>query len=450
VRTNLRAKNLEVTHEGATAAIINAEQQLRRSVMSCLLFEREFYEDGEDIAERIKKLAEKTDPMVVATIAYEARNIMQLRHVPLLLLEVLSRTASGRTWIVEGREVGMVASTVERVIQRADEMAEFIAIYTGGGDRRKAKKGHGRQFSAQIMRGLAMAFRNFDDYQLAKYDRDGAVKLKDVMRIVRPKPITPEEKVRFAAARAGTLAAPDTWEVALSGGADKKETFERLLRDRKLGYLALLRNLRNMANANVDPDLVREAILLRKGAARVLPFRFIAAARAVPQLEPWLDKALIAQIGELHPFSGRTTVLVDVSGSMDYALSGKSDLKRIDAAAALAAIFPGEVRLLTFSTSVVEVPPRRGMAGVDAIIKSQSHGGTYLGAAVTRANQLGGDRIVVISDEQTADRVPDPEFKRAYMINVASAKNGIGYGKWTHIDGFSENIFRFMREFEAG
>ena len=61
---------------------------------------------------------------------------------------------------------------------------------------------------------------------------------------------------------------------------------------------------------------------------------------------------------------------------------------------------------------------------------------------------MGGDRIVVISDEQTADRVPDPVAKHAYMINVASNKNGVGYGRWTHIDGFSENVFRFMREFE--
>lgn len=443
MRTNRRAKNLETTHEGATAAIINAEAQLRRSVMSCLLFENEFYEDGQEIAGRIKKLGEAVDPERVAEIAIEARNMMHLRHAPLLLLEVLSRTGAGRT-------DRLVSNTIERCVQRADEMAEFIAIYTGGGDRRTAKKGHGRQFSAQVMRGLAMAIRNFDDYQLAKYDRDGKVKLKDVLRIVRPKPVDEAEALRWKLAREGKLPAPDTWEVALSGGADKKETFERLLKERKLGYLALLRNLRNMVSAGVDSDLIREAILLRKGASRVLPFRYIGAARAAPQLEPWLDKALIASIGEMVPFSGKTTILVDVSGSMDWKLSEKSDLKRIDAAAALASIFPGEVRILTFSNNVVEVPPRRGMAGIDAVVRSQAHGGTYLGAAVTHANGMGGDRLVVISDEQTADRVPVPVAKFAYMINVASNKNGVGYGRWTHIDGFSENVFRFMREFEAG
>lgn len=442
MRTNRRAKNLEKTHEGATAAIINPEQQLRRSVMSCLLFENEFYEDGQEIAGRIRTLAEATKPEIVAQIASDARNVMHLRHAPLLLLEVLSRTGAGRT-------DQLVAKTIETCIQRADEMAEFIAIYTNGGDRRKADKGRGRQFSAQVMRGLALAFRKFDDYQLAKYDRDGKVRLKDVLRIVRPKPVDEAEAARWLLAREGKLPAPDTWEVALSGGADKKETFERLLSERKLGYLALLRNLRNMVGAGVDMETIRQAILLRKGAARVLPFRFIGAARAAPQLEPYLDQALIAQIGEMPKFAGETVILVDVSGSMDTKLSAKSDLKRIDAAAALASIFPGNVRVFSFSYQAVEVPPRRGMAGIDAIVSSQAHGGTYLGEAVKTANRIGGDRLVVISDEQTADAVPAPAFKHAYMINVASYKNGVGYGRWTHIDGFSENVFRFMREFES-
>jgi len=442
-RTNLRPKNNERTHEGAVAAITNAEQQLRRSVMSCLLFESEFYEDGEEISSRIKRLAEAADPAVVSKIAIEARALMHLRHAPLLLLEVLSRTGAGRT-------DGLVSRTIWRTIQRADEMAEFIAIYTRGGDRRTAKKGHGRQFSAQMMKGIALALPTFDAYQLAKYDRAGKVKLKDVFRIVRPKPANDDQAKFWKAAVDGTLPAPDTWEVALSGGADKKEAFTRLLTENKLGYMALLRNLRNMAQADVDRDLVIEKIKLRKGAARVLPFRYIAAARAAPQFEPAIDQALIASIEEAAPFTGRTLILVDVSGSMDHKLSAKADLTRVDAAAALASIMPGEdVRVMTFSNNVIEVPRRLGMAGVEVILRSQMHSGTYLGKAVEIANQIGGDRIVVISDEQTADRVPDPAFKFAYMINVASNKNGVGYGKWTHIDGFSESVFKFMRALES-
>jgi hypothetical protein len=201
-----------------------------------------------------------------------------------------------------------------------------------------------------------------------------------------------------------------------------------------------------MVSADVDTDLMRQAILARKGADRVLPFRYVAAARACPQMEPALDQALSEAIAELPPLSGKTIVLVDVSGSMNDRLSSKSDLTRMDAAAALASLIHGDLRVFTFSQALVEVPPRRGMAGVDAIIRSQAHGGTALAGAVKAINDnFPCDRLIVITDEQATDgRVPDPVAKRAYMVNVASSKNGVGYGRWTHLDGFSEGILRWI------
>jgi len=133
---------------------------------------------------------------------------------------------------------------------------------------------------------------------------------------------------------------------------------------------------------------------------------------------------------------------------MDAKLSAKSDLRRVDAAATLASIIPGTVRVLTFSNRTVEIPARLGMAGVDAVINSQSHGGTDLGGAVLAANRLKADRLIVISDEQSHTPVPDPEAERAYMINVASNRNGVGYGRWTQVDGFSEAVLRFISEHE--
>jgi hypothetical protein len=123
----------------------------------------------------------------------------------------------------------------------------------------------------------------------------------------------------------------------------------------------------------------------------------------------------------------------------------------MDVAATLAAIFPGDdVRVFTFSNDVVEVAARRGMAGIDTIRLSQMHQGTYLGRALQTVDHIGADRLIVITDEQSHDTVPQPVTKHAYLINVASHQNGVGYGRWTHIDGFSENVIRFMREFEAG
>jgi 60 kDa SS-A/Ro ribonucleoprotein len=299
--------------------------------------------------------------------------------------------------------------------------------------------------------GLARAFCKFDEYQLGKYDRDGAVKLRDVLRLVRPKPKDDVQSALWKRVLDRTLQTPDTWEVALSGGADKKEAFTRLLKEEKLGYLALLRNLRNMAQAGVDDTLVKNAIIARKGGAqRVLPFRYIAAARAAPQYEPAIDQALCAAIDEMAPLIGRTVVLVDVSGSMMEKLSAKSDMRRVDAAAALASIVRGDIRVFTFDTGCEELAARRGMAGVDNIVKRVG-GGTMLGQAVSRINDLRNiDRLIVITDEQSHDRVPEPVAKHAYMINVASNRNGVGYGpRWCHIDGFSEGVIRFIHEHEV-
>ncbi|MDQ0462565.1 hypothetical protein QO010_000313 [Caulobacter ginsengisoli] len=419
-----------VTYEGAPAVVLTAEQALRRSVLSCLLWETEFYEGGVTIADRIESLAGEVEVQVLADLAVEARERFKLRHAPLILLVALSRRKAG----------ALTAQTIERVIQRADELSEFLVLYWRGGKRPLAK---------QVKLGLGRALAKFDAYQLAKYDREGPVRLRDVLFLTHPKPKDEAQAALWKQLAERGLPSPDTWEVALSGGADKKATFERLLAENRLGYLALLRNLRNMDQAGVDPEAVKAAILARRGAERVLPFRYVAAARAAPRFEPWLDQALTETVLESPVPDGRTIVLVDVSGSMDWQLSQRSDLKRIDAAAALASIVPGDVRVFTFSNGVVEVPPRRGMAGVDAVIRSQPHGGTELGKAVAHVNRLPHERLIVVTDEQSSDPVPDPVAARAYMINVASAKNGVGYGRWTHIDGFSESVLRFIAEHEA-
>jgi len=417
------------THQAAPAKRCSPEQQLRRSVMACLLWEKQFYEDGKDIASRIMEEAANVSAETVFSIAHEARNVHGLRHAPLMLLtDLIRRGGPG------------VSDAVAATIRRADEMAELIAIYWKDGK---------RPLSKQMKLGLAKAFGKFSEYQLAKYDREGAVRLRDVLFLVHPKPKDEDQAALFKRVADRQLVTPDTWEVALSGGADKKETFERLISDGKLGYLALLRNLRNMMDAGCDRQIIADAIVARKGAELVFPFRYVAAARACPQMEAYIDQALCEAVATAPRLSDVTVVLVDVSGSMNDKLSAKSDMTRMDAAAALASVVNGDVRVFTFSHTLVEVPPRRGMAGVDAVIRSQPHGGTYLGQAVSAINEnIPYDRLIVITDEQSADRVPDPKGK-GYMINVASAKNGVGYGAWSHIDGFSESVIRFISEVES-
>lgn len=426
------------THEGAVAKHINAELQLRRSVMAHMLWEAEFYEDGQSIAARIIDCIKRVAPEKVAAIAIEAREQMKLRHVPLLIVREMARLATHRE---------LVASTLARIIQRPDELAEFLAIYW------KDKK---QPLSAQVKRGLAAAFQKFDAYSLAKYNRDGAIKLRDVLFLCHAKPKDEAQAATWKQLIDGTLSVPDTWEVSLSAAGkegDKKTIWERLLAEGKLGALALLRNLRNMQQAQVSMEAIKAALGSMK-AERVLPFRFIAAATYAPTLEPQLEAAMFRCITDKAKFSGATVLLVDVSGSMDAVISSKSDLRRVDAACGLAMLLRElceDIAIVTFSTTAVLVPSRRGFALRDAISHSQPHGSTELGVALqaihtdTRINKYA--RLIVITDEQSADKVPDPKGK-GYVINVASAQNGVGYGAWTHIDGWSEAVVDYIMQSE--
>src|SRR5215813_10393184 len=283
------------THEGAPARNISPELQLRRSVLACLLWESQFYEDGVEIAGRIAELVPKVAAEKVAAIAVEARAKMKLRHAPLLLVREMARHKTHRA---------PVSETLARVIQRADELAEFVAIYWKDGR---------VPLSGQVKKGLAAAFPKFDEYQLAKYDRGGPIKLRDVLFLAHAKPRDEAQAEVWKKLIAGTLATPDTWEVALSSGADKREAWERLLRERKLGGLALLRNLRNVREAGVDEALVASAIRTMN-TARVLPFRFLAAPRNAPKWEEALEEAMLKSVAETEKMPGKTIVLVDVSG----------------------------------------------------------------------------------------------------------------------------------------
>ena len=307
------------THEGGRARNISTEAQLRRSVLACLLWEQQFYEDGVEIAGRIAELVPKVAAEKVAALAVEARESMKLRHAPLLLVREMARHASHRK---------LVADTLERVIQRADELCEFVAIYWKDGR---------VPLSAQVKKGLAAAFPKFDEYQLAKYDRGGPIKLRDVLFLSHAKPRDDAQAGVWKRLVWGKLATPDTWEVALSAGADKREAWERLLAENKLGALALLRNLRNMREAGVDEDLVLKALRSMR-TDRVLPFRFLAAARYAPQWETALEEAMLKSVSAQAKLPGRTALLVDVSGSMTAPLSRRSEMLRTDAAYGLAVL----------------------------------------------------------------------------------------------------------------
>jgi hypothetical protein len=449
------------THEGAKAKHITPELALRRSVMACLLWEKSFYEDGVDVAKRISELIPKVDPQTVADIAVEARTQMYLRHMPLFIVREMAALPSHKH---------LVADTLEQVIQRADEPAEFLAMYWQ----------NGRQpLSAQVKKGLARAFTKFERYHLQKYNRDNAViKLRDVLFLTHPKAKSPEQQKDWDDLVAGTIGSADTWETALSSskGEDKDKHWIRLIEEKKLGGMALLRNLRGMTEAGVSADMIKKAINETR-FNKILPFRFIAAAKYAPRFEEELGNAMIRSLATMDKLPGQTVLLVDVSGSMDSQISGKSNINRIDAACGLAMLLREiceDVLIYSFSMQLCEIPPRHGFALRDAILNSQQHSGTPLGLAVKsiyapkgekfakydfgyyggrhdvgyQGQGLSPDRLIVITDEQSHDPIPDPSG-RGYMINVASYQNGVGYGPWMHVEGWSENVVRYIQELET-
>jgi hypothetical protein len=319
-----------------------------------------------------------------------------------------------------------------------------------------------------------MAFGKFSQYQLSKWDRDAAIKLKDVGFLTHPAAPKPLGKVyaqlmnktfypeatksaKFPVKRTyelgeyEALESADTWEVALSAGGDKRTIWERLLQENKLGYMALLMNLRNMEQVHVDRELVELRLIEGAPKSRALPFRFVSAAKHAPAYAQALSDAMVMALAEAPKLKGRTALVVDVSGSMEDTISGKSQLTRLEAAGALAVLLR-EVcegcRVFTFSNALVEVANYRGLPMIGGIAASQDHSGTHLGAALIKLQgylpQV--DRIIVVTDEQSADGNGRNWATHGYICNVAPYKPGLElHGGWSRVNGWSERIVDWIR-----
>lgn len=436
MRTNTKPTVRARTHEGGPALIVSPAKQLRRAVMANMLFEDTFYESGVEISLRLAELVKVCPFKEAAQCAIDAREKFKLRHMPLYLAREMLFHHGGR----------QMGDLIARVIQRPDEMGELIALYWKGQP--------DAPLDRQLKLGLARAFHKFTPFQLAKYNsEEAAVRLRDVMFLTHPRPTTEQDKALFKHIAQDTLPKPDTWEVRRSEGAGAKATFTELLERKQLGAMALLRNLRTMLESNVPEELIRNALFTAR-VDRVLPFRFITAARHAPRLEDAIEIAMFKGLA-MHPaLPGKTAILIDHSASMDGQLSKKSELTCFDAAVGLAMLVRETAtacRVFAFSDECVEVAPRRGFGLAEAIRSSMSAGGTRAGAAIKHvySEMPDIDRLIVVTDEQSADRPPAPLRGRGYLINVAPYQHGIGYVPWVTIDGWSEAVLDYIREFEA-
>jgi hypothetical protein len=255
-----------------------------------------------------------------------------------------------------------------------------------------------------------------------------------------------------------------TWEdtISLAGSKeDKKALWEAQIPN--MGYMALLRNLRNFEQAGISAEVANQVIAKLADPDEVtkskqFPFRFLSAFKAVGNLR-WayaLDQALTASLANIPELPGRTLILVDRSGSMFSPMAGeKSELQRAEAAAifgaALAARNQGRADLVQYGTSWNLVPVGRGESLLNILKKFGNLGGTSTWAAV-RANFKGHDRIVIVTDEQAHDSMMANYPVPIYTWNLGGYRLGHASGAANHytFGGLTDLAFKLIPLLEAG
>lgn len=409
------------TFEGGVASKITPIEELKRTTMACLLWEDNFYEDGVSVADRIEKLINKCKDEDVIELVRKVKFDMKLRHCPLYMIVCLLKKGCKN-----------LSGLISEVITRPDDMGELLSLF-----------GSIKKIPNQLKKGIAKAFPKFSEYQLAKWNRDANYKLVDIANLTHPKSTTAIEGLIK-----GALATPNTWEVKISAcGNDKekkKTAWETLIKENELLDMAFLKNLRGIADSGVSDELIKKRIE-KIDSKKLLPIDFIRCGDNNVAFESQIEQKFLSHF-EKPTFSGKTAFLVDVSGSMDG--------KPLDYASALAMIgreMFEDVDIYTFSDEVIQVPARHGWGLKDAIDRSQKHWGTNMWQAIESLTGKGYKRLIVITDEQTSwgEKVKGEVFGRAYIINVATYRNGVGYNDgYIHINGFSDGVFDYITEIE--
>ncbi|MBO4665088.1 MAG: TROVE domain-containing protein [Bacteroidaceae bacterium] len=338
----LKKINQVFNFEKAESYKLSPEMELYTAVCTMAL-QPKFYETPMEQVERIAKLVTMVDHMFVAKLAIYARKEMYLRSVPLLLVVELAKIHKGDD---------LVSRTVEQVVMRADEIMELLMCYQW----RNPQKGEKKlcKLSHQIQIGLQKAFNKFDEYEFGKYNSNNLeVKLRDALFIVHPKAKDNEQQKIFNKITWKTLKTPYTWETELSAiGQHKytdkeskdnafKEKWEELIQSGRLGYMALLRNLRNILNVNVDDECINIVTKQLTDPNEVLrakqfPFRYLSAYKELknvrsfntPALLTALEKAVNTCAEKITGFSNKTRVMIscDMSGSMVQPISLQSKM----------------------------------------------------------------------------------------------------------------------------
>jgi len=429
MRFNSRTKDKTgaVNHAGAKAYTLTPEMELYTAIATTMLNDS-FYEKADARLARIKNLITKVKTPFIAKLAVYAREEMNLRTAPVVLATELAKVHKGND---------LVAKTVEKIVKRPDEITEILAYYQIANERTGTKKLN--KISKQLQKGLAASFNKFDEYQFAKYNRATEVKLRDALFLVHPKARDEAQQLLFNKIVKNELAVPYTWETELSALGQQKFTseyakknaikakWEELISSRKLGYMALLRNLRNILESEVSKDHIKMVYdtLTNKtavGNSKQLPFRFLAAYKELKAVNSGytsyimkaLENALVLSVQNMKGFDLDTKVVIacDVSGSMQQPVSAKSKVLMYDIGLLLGMLLQSRCEnVLTgmFGDTWKTVPlPATGiLANVDAFYKREGEVGYstngYLVLKDLILKKYVADKIMLFTDTQLWD-----------------------------------------------
>jgi hypothetical protein len=491
----IKAKSTVTNHEGAIAYTLSPEMELYTAVSTTMLSDAMYEQANERIA-RILSLLPRVKPEFVAKLAVYARKEMNLRSAPVVLATALAGIHRGDN---------LVSRTIQQVVQRPDEIMEMLAYYQLSNNRTAVKKLN--RISKQVQKGLAEAFNRFDEYQFAKYNRDTEIKLRDALFLVHPKAKTEQQQLLFNKIANKELAIPYTWETELSalgqkGFADataKKKAvaakWEALIDSGKLGYMAMLRNLRNILEAGVSATHIEKLGLFLSDEqavkhSRQLPFRFLAAYRELKRLKSGytgylmdvLEKAMQASVANMPGFAldSRIVIACDVSGSMQKPISEKSKVLLYDIGLLMGMMLQSKCRnvqsgMFGDTWKLVPLPTQGILSNVDAFYKREGEVGYatngYLVIKDLLTRKYVADKVMLFTDTQLWDsttgnntiqntlawqwkayRKIAPEAK-LYLFDLA------GYGQSPIrtsddgvylVAGWSDKIFAVLQALESG
>ena len=311
---NFKNTNKTVNRDSFPAYKMQDKEQLVTAVLTTMFGEPKFYGSTDNDIFVLATVICGKDPAFVAKLACYARNVANMRSVSHVLACIIAHEAHEYTRAV-----------IRNIIVRPDDITEIMACY---------KQMYGKPFPNALKREIAKQIQRFDEYALAKYNSRGmSMKLRDVLRITHPTPKDEKTEALFRKVLDDTLETPYTWETELSEKGNTKEVWDELISSGKVGYMALLRNLRNIVKCGADIAPVLKVLSdpERVKKSRQLPFRFFSAYRMLeqenlmtPEIHRALENALTVSVENLDTVPGRTLIAVDVSGSMGSCISRKS------------------------------------------------------------------------------------------------------------------------------